>query len=261
MKLTHLTSTALLALVTTIGLQAGSTNDMKDMKQVSPAMNPSDAGFYVGAYGGVNFSTGYGDRTTSINGPGGGDVTPDHVHTGVGAVGGIKAGYNFESFPVCSSFRLQPAVEVEGLYIGMDSKSQGGGGAAAYHDSTSWNNAAGFVNGILRFKISDQGFWAKFVPYVGVGVGAEYLTSHTDLNFAGGGHPGDVGDSDVDFAVQGLVGVDYNLTPHWALFTEYKFIDALGADMKSDIGGGNQYDFHPDQIQQNLATVGVKYNF
>ena len=31
MKLTHLTSTALLALVTTIGLQAGSTNDMKDM--------------------------------------------------------------------------------------------------------------------------------------------------------------------------------------------------------------------------------------
>jgi hypothetical protein len=212
MKLTHLTSTALLALVTTIGLQAGSTNDMKDMKQVSPAMNPSDAGFYVGAYGGVNFSSNYGDRTTSINGPGGSDVTPDHVHTGVGAVGGIKAGYNFESFPVCSSFRLQPAVEVEGLYIGMDSKAQGGGGAASYHDSTSWNNAAGFVNGILRFKISDQGFWSKFVP-------------------------------------------------HWALFTEYKFIDALGADMKSNIGGGNQYDFHPDQIQQNLATVGVKYNF
>ena len=45
MKLTYLTSTALLALVTTLGVRAGSTNDMKDMKQVSPAMCPSDAGF------------------------------------------------------------------------------------------------------------------------------------------------------------------------------------------------------------------------
>jgi opacity protein-like surface antigen len=261
MKLTYLTSTALLALVTTLGVRAGSTNDMKDMKQVSPAMNPSDAGFYVAAEGGVNFSTNYGDRATTINGPGGGDVTPDNTHSSVGAVGGIKAGYNFQSFPVCSSFRLQPAVEVEGLYIGMDSKTQGGGGAGAYHDSTSWNNAAGFVNGILRFKLNDQGFWSKVVPYVGIGVGAEYLTSHTDLNFASGAHPGNVGDEDVAFAVQGLVGVDYNLTSHWALFTEYKFIDALGANLESNIGGGNQYNFHPDQVAQNLATVGVKYNF
>jgi hypothetical protein len=260
MKLIYLTSTALLALVSTLGLRAGGSNDMKDMNQVSPAMCPSDAGFYVGAYGGVNFSTNYGDRATTINGPGGGDVTPDNTHSGVGAAGGIKAGYNFQSFAACSAFRLQPAVEVEGVYIGMDSKSQGGGGAFAYHDSTSWNNAAGFVNGILRFKLNDQGFWGKLVPYVGVGVGAEYLTSHTDLNLAGS-HPGNVGDEDLDFAVQGLVGVDYNLNAHWALFTEYKLIEVIGADMKSDIGGGNQYNFHPDALGQNLATVGVKYNF
>lgn len=267
MKLTHLTTTALLALVTTIGLHAGSTNDMKDMKQVSPVMNPSDAGFYVAAYGGVNFSTGFGDRRTVTSTPGGSNfnVTPDATHSDVGGVGGIKGGYRFESIPVGSGFRLQPAVEVEALYIGMQSKQAGGGVAGAavgYNDKTTYNNAAGFVNGIIRFK-ADQGFFSRFVPYVGIGVGAEYVTAHTDLTFNNGVHPGNAGDSDLDFAAQALVGVDYALTSHWTLFTEYKFIDALGTDLKSpNVGNtGVDYYFKPDQLQQNLATVGVKYNF
>ena len=60
----------------------------------------------------------------------------------------------------------------------------------AFNDTTSCNNAAGFVNGILRFKIT-EGFLLlpASMPYVGVGVGVEYLTSHTDLYVGGGAGP------------------------------------------------------------------------
>ena len=162
---------------------------------------------------------------------------------------------------MCDGLRLQPAVEVEAMYIGMGSKATESLGAAPVHDSTSWNNAAGFVNGILRFKLTDSGsFFSRLTPYVGVGVGAEYLTTHTDLQI-GGANAGGVNDQDVDFAAQGLVGVDYALNQHWTVFTEYKFIDAIGADFVSSAGAAGTYRFAPDQIQQNIATLGVKYNF
>jgi opacity protein-like surface antigen len=262
LKLSYLMTPALLALATTLAVHAGTEmKDSKDVKQMSQTATECDAGFYVAAYGGVNFSTDYGDRHASLAGPAGfAATTPDNIHSEVGGVGGIKAGYNFQSFAVCDGLRLQPAVEAEGLYIGMGSKYTSV--VPGYNDQTSWNNAAGFVNGIVRFKLTDSGsFFSRLTPYLGIGVGAEYLTAHTDLNFAGGAHPGDVGDSDVDFAAQALGGLDYAITPHISLFTEYKFIDALGASFNSNIGGGNTYRFAPSQIQQNLATVGVKYTF
>jgi opacity protein-like surface antigen len=258
MKFNILAPAALLALVTLTAHAGTDSKDMKDMKQVSQPMQ-SDAGFYVAAYGGVNFSTDYGDRRTVISTRGtNANVTPDAIHSDIGGVGGIKGGYNFESFPVCEGLRLQPAVEVEGLYIGMRSKAASDG---AYNDTTSYNNAAGLVNGIIRFKIA-EGFMAHFVPYVGVGAGVEYVTSHTNLNI-GGVHAGDAGDQDLDFAAQALAGVDFNINRHWTLFTEYKFIDALGTDLKSPsvTRGGADYYFKPDQLAQQLATVGVKYNF
>jgi opacity protein-like surface antigen len=231
------------------------------MKQMSQTTAESDAGFYVAAYGGANFSTEYGDRHASLSAASGAFAvaTPDNIHSEVGGVGGIKGGYNFESFAVCDGLRLQPAVVAEALYIGMGSTYNDN--SPHVHDSTSWNNAAGFVNGIIRFKLTDGNSWfSRVTPYLGVGVGGEYLTTHTDLYVGGGGHPGNVGDSDVDFAAQALGGVDFALTPHISLFTEYKFIDALGASFTSTAGPVT-YRFAPTQIQQNLATVGVKYTF
>ena len=257
LKLTHLMTPALLALATTLALHAGPA-DTKDMKQMSQTtMAPSDAGFYVAAYGGANFSTDYGNRHASVSGLGA--TTPDNIHSGVGGVGGLKVGYNFESTPVCDNLRLQPAVEVEGLYIGETSKYTSY--APGYNDQTSWNNAAGFLNGIVRFKIGNgTGFMSKLTPYVGLGVGLEYLTTHTDLTFASGAHPGNVGDEDLDFAAQALGGLDYAITKHISVFTEYKFIDVLGSSFTSNTSAGS-YRFAPDQIQQNIATLGVKYSF
>jgi opacity protein-like surface antigen len=257
MKSKSLLPAALLALVS-LTAHAGDSKDMKDMKQVSKPECPPDAGFYVAAYGGVNFSTDYGDRRTVISAGGtNANVTPDNVHSDIGAVGGIKGGYNFNSFPIFGNFRLQPAVEAEAMYISMRSKSSNNG---TYDDSTSYNNGAGFINGILRFKSCD-GFFSRFNPYIGVGVGAEYITAHTHLDI-GGADAGNAGDQDLDFAAQALAGFDYKLNQHWTLFTEYKFIDALGTNLRSPgVAGGLDYSSKPDQLAQNVATVGVKYNF
>ena len=263
MKLTRFTPAALFALATSISLHAGTemTTDHKDMKQMSHTEYASDAGFYVAAYGGVNFLTDYGNNHTSFSGLG--DSTPGSVHSDVSAVGGVKGGYNFESFPACDGLRLQPAVELEGMYISMRSKADHALGVTGvgFHDTTSWNNAAGFVNGIIRFKLTDSGsLFSRVTPYLGVGAGVEYLTTHTHLS-AVGANLGNAGDEDVVFAAQALAGVDFALNKHWSLFTEYKFIDALGAELESPLAPGISYRFAPNEIKQNLATVGVKYNF
>ena len=63
-------------------------------------------------------------------------------------------------------------------------------------------------------------------------------------------------------AAQGLFGIDVAITDHISLFTEYKFIEAIGTDAKNaNVGAGSTYRFKPDQIQQNLITAGVKYTF
>lgn len=265
MKYTLLT-TALLAALTIpciAGPDTASTStrdgkDMKDVKQMAPA-NESDAGFYVAAYGGAQFDTNYGDnRQTVTTATGSTETTNARIHSGWGGVGGIKGGYNFQSFDAgFLGVRLQPAVEAEALYIGNDSHSTHTFAAADFGHFTS-NSGDFFVNGILRFKNSSM-----VTPYVGIGAGLQYITTHGTLVAPGGTLAATGLDtSDLDFAAQGLAGFDIALCNHISVFTEYKFIDAIGTDGKStDIGGGSTYRLKPDQLQQNLITAGVKYTF
>jgi len=256
MKINVLKMTALLALAS-VSAYAGP--DSKDMKMsVAPTPPPSDEGFYVAAYGGAQFATDYGNERRNLAlGGGNVDVPSPTTQDDWGGAGGIKVGYNFESYDICEGFRLQPAVEGEGLYLGTTSRATS---AIPLAENTSYNSAAWFVNGIVRFKFD---FPVK--PYIGLGVGGQYITTHSE--FSPNGIPlhvtGMNGD-DVDFAFQALAGFDYEVCPHWVLFTEYKFIDALGTDIKyTNVGGvsGLDYRFKPDQIQQHLITAGVKYNF
>jgi len=227
--------------------------DMKDMKQISSTSN-SDAGFYVAAYGGTQFSTDYGNNRQTIGGGlFGSEGTSASINSGWGGVGGLKAGYNFNSFPIANfmSLRLQPAVEAEGLYIGDNSHARDLAGLGSSEHFSS-NSGDFFVNGILRFKNS-----SIVTPYVGVGAGLQYITTHGSIEApAAGVTVTGLDTSDVDFAAQALVGVDVAVTNHISVFSEYKFIDALGTN--ADAGS---YHFKPDQIQQNLITAGVKYSF
>jgi hypothetical protein len=233
--------------------------DMKDMKQTTQT-SESDAGFYVAAYGGAQFDTQYGDNRQTVSAGGANLGTNADIHSGWGGAGGLKAGYNFDSFPICDtmSLRLQPAVEAEALYIGDNSHATNVF-VPGQNERFSSNSGDFFLNGILRFKNS-----SIVTPYLGVGAGLQYITTHGTLD---GGPPGNVPStgldtSDLDFAAQGLFGFDVAICNHISLFSEYKFIDALGTDGKStNAPGGATYRFKPDQLQQNLITAGVKYTF
>ena len=237
-----------------------------DPKEMKVSADPrSDAGFYVAALGGAQFATDYGNnRETLDNGIfGGSSEVKTEMHSDWGAVGGLKAGYKFDSFAVCErmSLRLQPAVEAEALYIGNNSHIADMAGPGTTEHFTT-NSGDFFINGILRFKNA-----SIVTPYIGAGVGLQYITTHGSADF----QPGTVNEatglntSDLDFAGQALFGIDVALCQHVTVFTEYKFIDAIGTDGHSTsvpltIGGGT-FRFKPDQIQQNLITAGVKYEF
>jgi opacity protein-like surface antigen len=232
--------------------------DMKDVKQVSQQAAQSDAGFYVAALGGANFDTWYGDKRQSITTAGGSTVTShNEIDSNWGGVGGIKAGYNFNSFSIGGDFlRIQPGVEGEALYIGEDRSHASGVFGPANSEEFSTNSAAFFLNGILRFKNK-----SIVTPYIGLGIGMQYLTEHGQITTPGGSVTG-LDTSDFDPAGQAIFGIDVAVCQHISIFSEYKFIDAIGTDAKnSSIGGGATYRFKPDQIQQNLITAGVKYTF
>jgi opacity protein-like surface antigen len=259
-----LTSSALVA-VLTFPVFAGTDmapstdgKDMKDTKQITQAAQESDNGFYIAAYGGANFDTWYGDnRQTVTTGTGSTGSTNVPLNSHWGGAGGLKIGYDFVSFDTgFLGMRLQPAVEVEGLYIGEDKSHANNAFGGADSESISTNSADFFLNGILRFKNN-----SIITPYVGIGIGGQYITEHGQIAGPGGNLTGLV-TSDFDFAAQGLFGLDVQVCKHISIFSEYKFIDAFGTDAKNaSIGGNSTYRFKPDQIQQNLITAGVKYTF
>jgi opacity protein-like surface antigen len=236
---------------------APDSKDMKDVKQIAPAIQSSDAGFYVAALGGANFDTWYGNKRQTISTAGGATAsTQSEIDSDWGGVGGVKIGYNFESTHA-GFLLLQPAVELEGLYVGMDASTASNVFGAGNSERFSTNSADMFLNGILRFKNS-----SIVTPYIGLGIGGQYLTEHAEVTRAAGGPVTGLDTSDFDFAVQGLFGIDVAITEHISLFTEYKFIDAFGTDAKnSNVLGNATYRFKPDEIEQNLITAGVKYSF
>lgn len=264
-------------LSTSIAFSAYAGTDMKEMVAAvdTTPTSPPDAGFYVTGFGGTQFITDFIDPHQSVNGccHGATVTTNESVNADWGGAGGIQAGFNFPSFPIWDAIhlRLQPAIQVEALYKGATSTS-GFDECSFWNCNThkyeatrattndSYNSGAGFVDGILRFKN------ITFVtPYVGIGTGAEYITIHGDATTNNPAYPHITGldGSNLDFAGQVLAGLDFSIADHYSIFTEYKFIDAVGTDINTGSAGkpGTTYRFKSDQIQQNLVAIGFKYTF
>ncbi len=241
---------------------AAGAPDPKDMKGMTPmAPPPSDAGYYVAVYGGAQIITDYGNNRQTVNPDKffGTNQTTTTIHSDYGGVGGVKFGYVFDSQPLTDwmNLRWQPAVEAEALYIGDNSHVTSFAGPGS-EEKFSSNSGDFFLNGIVRFKNS-----TLVTPYFGAGAGLQYITTHgTTWGFSNQVTGTGLDTSDLDFAFQGLGGFDFRLCNHLSLFTEYKFIDALGTDGHStNLPASNTYRFKPDQVQQHLITAGVKYDF
>jgi opacity protein-like surface antigen len=243
------------------------TPDPKDMKGMTQLTSPpqpasTDAGYYVSAYGGAQFMTHYGDNLQASNPDPiyGTNVTTTKIHSNYGGVGGVKFGYLFQSWAFCdcnTDVRWQPALEADALYIGQNSHVTSFAGPGS-QEKFSTNSGDFFINGILRLKTG-----TLMTPYIGAGAGLQYITTHGTMWGPGNTVIGTGLDtSDLDFAAQGLAGFDFQLCPHISVFTEYKFIDALGTDGRStNLPASSTYRFKPDQIQQHLITAGVTYDF
>ena len=240
--------------------------DMKDIQVQTTAPQPINNPFYVAVYGGANFSQNYGNDHASASIPGFGGGSAKGANSGDwGSVGGVKFGYEFRAWEY-RKFHITPALEVEGLYLGSGLNSSYGinlkGTSFTSNSHTNFNDAALFVNGILNFKNESM-----FTPYLGVGVGGEYVNAdETHSQLAADGATVGSGTNhanDIDFAVQGIAGLNARLNEHWSLFTEYKFIAVINPSLNySNVAQtGTDYRFHPDYIGQHIVTAGVKYNF
>jgi opacity protein-like surface antigen len=260
-KIQNLLTLAALAFCINI-VQAG---DDQSMGTTQTALAPdSDAGFYVAGYGGANFNQHYGSQKIVESDPG---FPVDTIKGGgtdsIGATGGLKVGYDFDSFDLSGDFRLQPAVEIEGLYLGSYQKQTYPGTINYVPNNfrSQYNDAALMVNGIVRVPTG-----TLVTPYVGLGIGGEYISNNSVTVYAPT-FPLEAplgGDSCIVPAVQGLAGVDFKIINGWSVFTEYKYLAAIAPNLSNSgnvAGGYYTAKFEPGWIGQQLITAGIKYSF
>lgn len=258
-------------LATTVAAVAGS--EMKDTKEISAPEVSSDAGAYIAIFGGANVAQNYdhpqAEASTPLLPGLGLNIDANHSGNNVGGVGGIKFGYNFNSFPIGGDFRLQPATEVEAFYVGgklNETYNQNIVGTAVNANlSGDENNAVVMLNGLLRLKTG-----TCVTPYIGAGLGAEYIDlSNIRGSFnatgVGSGSTNFPSTDDVSFAAQAIGGLDFALANHWSIFTEYKYLVAVDPRLDFSAGSiagiGINGNFTSDFIGQHIVTAGLKYEF
>jgi len=203
------------------------SQDLKDMKEMvtpSPVLAPPISPFYIAVEGGAGYSNGYqknhAEAAVNYTRDYCGRQTP-HYSTqntlkngsGWGAVAGLKGGYSFSPTSIGASTQwfIQPSVEIEGLYFG----------------NSDYDAGAIFLNGIVSLKNP-----SRVMPYIGAGVGGEYVSA------------GLANDRGFGVAIQAIGGVNIAINTRWSVFTEYHFIDNPSHN-----------------INQNVGLIGVKYNF
>lgn len=257
--------------VSVLGAFAGT-----DLKKIAaPPIPATDAGFYVAAEGGATIAQDYGNKQLNYDLVGGPKVrfhSIKEMGDRVGSVGGLKIGYNFESYDIDGDFRLQPAAELEAFYFGTKIKLNAGNNTTPLWgpgDSTfiaDLNSTAFMLNGIARLKTG-----TIFTPYIGLGIGGEYIqTANISIKHTGPGAPvfaSALDDADVVYAAQAVAGFDIEVAKGWDIFTEYKYVAAMNPSFdynnlaRSFAQEGLNVRFNPNFIGQSIVTAGLKYNF
>jgi outer membrane protein OmpA-like peptidoglycan-associated protein len=151
-------------------------------------------------------------------------------------------------------------IEIDGVWDRNALRSIDG-----YHASGFQEEYSGFANVLYDFDLTPYGF-AGLSPYVGVGAG--YTDVHNQNQFTVnpvGGFALRNTSSEGDFAVQGIVGVAYNLSaiPGLALTLEYRYA-AIPDDLHYHAqyfapGVATRASFKADGVQNQTGLVGLRY--
>ena len=111
-----------------------------------------------------------------------------------------------------------------------------------------------FTDGLNEIFFGGQYRWMheRWTPYVGFGVG--FAFPHVEVRRAPG-RPRTL-DYQIDgVAVEGLVGLEYHLNPHFSLFGDYKL--SFSSNEPDLVGGGSL----ETDIWTNHLTFGLSYRF
>jgi OmpA-OmpF porin, OOP family len=203
-------------------------------------------GFYVGGGGGVNFMQE--EPVTNLGSVSTGSL---NLNMGVGAVGVGSVGYGFGN-----GFRM----ELEGAYRynGVQSFTGGPHGGTVSVPSSSSGKEQKYgpmVNGFYDFN----GVSPVFVPYVGVGVGYQFVNEAVNIPAVAGGGGVSVNKTEGAFAIQAILGAAFPIAavPGLSFTTEYRFMAVTG-DRQYPAGAGSIT--LGDNFNHSLI-VGVRYEF
>lgn len=142
------------------------------------------------------------------------DTLPAGVsqHPAAWGMGGIEAGYEFNSLRLFEGLGIIPAIEYEAFYSGTYSELRAGGLSAGIE-----GDAANFLlSGLFKLDFTNY-----FRPYIGGGIGLSYV--HYKSTGA------QILDQDeLYFTAQGLGGLEFPLTDQFRLYVEYKYLHYEG---------------------------------
>ncbi|HWL53076.1 MAG TPA: outer membrane beta-barrel protein [Chthoniobacteraceae bacterium] len=249
---------------------------------VAAAASGTEAGVYIGLFGGVgsSSSTGLQQRgevylnpphsfpTLPIDAEG-----PMNSNQGIPVVG-AHIGYEWNQWDIAPGWGLRPAIEVEGLYIGehspfgvmpVDPEFLG-----TQYVSVPMTTGVVLSNAVLILKTP---YTDKLFPYLGFGAGAAFVSidgsNSTNPSEPGINHFNSAPDaSDRAFALQLKAGIKAEVYRHTYLFLEYRY---LSVDPTSYCFGSTDYpgvhlptttwDVNLGRLEYNLFTVGLQYKF
>jgi outer membrane protein OmpA-like peptidoglycan-associated protein len=74
----------------------------------------------------------------------------------------------------------------------------------------------------------------RWTPYIGAGMGAAAVDADHIGTLTNGGS---LNDSDMEFAYQGIAGIAYELSDHWSVQADYRFVGTTEPTFKTTAGG------------------------
>lgn len=192
-----------------------------------------------------------------------------HDHSYSASIVGMNLGYQLKPMNGLLGWCLQPAIELEGYYLKRHGNSKTGDlinvtDRLPEHDFVNtlhMDSGVFLANAVVAFDIPCLTF---FKPYVGVGIGATkiWISKAKSEQFS----PPEAGvnhfnsrrsDSDWTFAVQTKIGLRFDVTCNWGIFTEYRFLHVNASDYTF---GETRYADHAPTTDWNLHKSGVNYN-
>ncbi len=109
---------------------------------------------------------------------------------------------------------------------------------------------------LMANLLYDLQVWPSLSVSLGFGLGVDRALMKTD------GPVTSFNDSQWAFAYQGIVGLNQRVAKQWDIFLNYRYLRVVGPDFDANgtQAGPAHIAIHPDDIEKNTLTFGVRYD-